>query len=610
MSGTSSIPTHWSRRLFLQFLLPTFAALVGVLATALPYVAFTLQRHQVDTLAERLLAESRIAGDALPWDQGAALDAACERLAADLQIRLTVIAADGRVLGESTRSSESLENHANRPEIQEALMRATGRSVRHSATVGTDLLYVAWRQERGRDVRVVRASMPLTTVIEHIADLRRLLLLGIVMAALLGLLAALVLSRGMLGRIERLVRFARALASGETPLYLTAERADDLGLLEEQLGDMARAVARTIAELRVEHERLEAILRGMAEGVVVTDLGGHVVLLNVRARELLDVRPDLDVQARPLIELARDPSLAEIARDLAAGAVVVSRDVTVSGGGRSLQVSGARLRAADGQAFGFVLVLHDVTELRRLEVIRRDFVANVSHELRTPLTAIKGYAETLLGAAGEDRETAKKFLTVIDRHSERLGRLIDDLLALSDLELGRTPLRLAPVAVEAAVDDVLQILAERIAPLHVTAEVSPDTPAVTADGDRLRQVLINLVDNAAKYTPPGGLIRIRAGVAHDPEHAGMVEIAIEDTGVGIPTQDLPRLTERFFRVDKARSRELGGTGLGLAIVKHIMQAHGGALAIASTLGRGTTVRVFFHAADQRARTAAAEQRWR
>ena len=582
-----------------------------MLATALPYVVFVLESHQVDTLAERLLAEARIAGDALPWEQGAALDAACRRLATDLFVRLTVIAPDGRVLGESTRSSESLENHADRPEVQAALARGSGQSVRHSATVGVRLLYVAWRQERGADTRVVRAAMPLTAVLESIAGLRRLLLLGISMAALLGLLVALVLSRGMLRRIQRLVGFATGLAAGESAPYLAPERNDDLGLLEAQIGDMARSVARTIAELRVERERLEAILRGMVEGVVVTDLAGHVVLMNVRARELLDVRAGLEVQGRPLIELARDPALAEIARELAGGAVVVSRDVTLGAGGRTLQVNGARLRAGDGQAFGFVLVLHDVTELRRLEVIRRDFVANVSHELRTPLTAIKGYAETLLGAAGEDRDTARRFLTVIDRHSERLGRLIDDLLALSDLELGRTPLRLGAVAVEAAVDDVLQILAERTSTLHVSAEVGPDTPPVVADGDRLRQVLINLVDNAAKYTPAGGQIRIRAGLARGPEHPGMVEITIEDTGVGIPAQDLPRLTERFFRVDKARSRELGGTGLGLASVKHIMQAHGGALSIASALNQGTTVRVFFPAADERARRPArAEQGWR
>jgi two-component system phosphate regulon sensor histidine kinase PhoR len=573
----------------------------------MPYVVVTLDRHQVDTLAERLLAEARVVGETLPWLAGAELDERCKRLAADLGVRLTVIAHDGRVLGESTRSSESLENHADRPEIRAALAYGSGQSVRHSATVGARLLYAAWRQTRGSEVRIVRTALPLTTVAENVGELRRLLLAGILVAALLGLLAALILSRGMLRRIQRLVAFAGELAAGAPAPYLAPERSDDLGLLEEQLGHMARSVAATIAELRVERERLEAILRGMVEGVLVTDLAGRVVLMNVRARELLDVGAGLDGHVRPMIELVRDPALAEVARELAGGATVVSRDVTLRGG-RTLQVNGARLRSADGRAFGFVLVLHDITELRRLEVIRRDFVANVSHELRTPLTAIKGYAETLLGSAGEDRETAHRFLTVIDRHSERLGRLIDDLLTLSDLELGRTPLRLGAVVVDGVVDDVLQILAERLKPLHVSAEVEADTPAVAADGDRLRQVLINLVDNAVKYTPPGGSVRVRAGRARDLQQAGTVEITVEDTGVGIPAQDLPRLTERFFRVDKARSRELGGTGLGLAIVKHIVQAHGGALAIRSTPGEGTTVHVFLPAAEEHVeRTARVEQ---
>src|SRR5262249_46951920 len=202
---------------------------------------------------------------------------------------------------------------------------------------------------------------------------------------------------------------------------------------------------------------------------------------------------------------------------------------------------------------------------------RRDFVANVSHELRTPLTAIKGYAETLLGSAGNDRETARRFLEVIDRHSERLGRLTDDLLTLSDLELGRTALHLAPVEVDVVVDDVLQILSERAARagVRIGSQVAPGTSAVLADGDRLRQVLINLVDNAIKYTSSGGHVVVRAGrsAGASPD---MVEIAVEDNGIGIPAHDLPRLTERFFRVDKARSRALGGTRLGLAILKHIL----------------------------------------
>ncbi|MCI0347570.1 MAG: ATP-binding protein, partial [Chloroflexi bacterium] len=325
---------------------------------------------------------------------------------------------------------------------------------------------------------------------------------------------------------------------------------------------------------------------------------GRVVLLNARARELLAVPPAVEASGRPLIELVRDPGLAEIPRQLAAGEAVVSREVALGGGsGRWLQVNGARLSAEHGVPFGLVLVLHDVSELRRLETVRRDFVANVSHELRTPLTAIKGYAETLLGPAGERRDTALRFLQVIDRHSERLGRLIDDLLTLSDLEFGRTPLRRRAVAVAPAIDDVAQMLGDRAARqgLTMTTAISPDLPLVDADADRLRQVLIDLVDNAVKYTPAGGRITIGAGPA-TLSGAPAVELTVADTGIGIPSEDLPRLTERFFRVDKARSRELGGTGLGLAIVKHLVQAHGGQLTIESVLGQGTTVRVVLPAA--------------
>jgi len=606
--GTSSIPTRSSRRLVLQFLVPTLAALAGVLVVAVPYFGIALEAHQVDTLAERLLGEARTVGEALPWSAGAELDEAAARLAADLGARITVIAADGRVLGESTRSSESLENHADRPEFKAALKDGSGRAIRNSATIGERLLYAAWRQTRGRDVRVVRTAIPLTAVTANAAHVRHAVLVGLLVALVLGLAVALVVSRRLLRRIQRLVHFARVLASGAPPPYLAAERADDLGVLEEQLADMAREVATTIDALRVERERLEAILRGMVEGVVVTDLVGTVVLMNDRARELLDVPFAHDGRGQPLIELARQPELAEILRELAAGAAVMSRDVSLGGADASaIQVNGARLCAADGTPFGVVLVLHDVTELRRLEVIRRDFVANVSHELRTPLTAIKGYAETLLGPAGADAETRGRFLSVIDRHSERLGRLIDDLLTLSDLELGRSPLRLGTVAVAPAIDDVLQILGDKAerAGVELGGDVAMDTPAIEADADRFRQVLINLVDNAIKYTQGGGRVLVRAAAA-DRAHAGMVVVAIEDTGMGIPAHDLPRLTERFFRVDKGRSRALGGTGLGLAIVKHIVQAHGGDLEITSSVGQGTVVRVFLPVA--RSRRAAAEAR--
>jgi len=559
-----------------------------------------LERHQVDTLAERLLAEARAVGEALPWTSGVGLDAAATRLADDLGVRVTVIAPDGKVLGESSGPSAVLENHRDRPEVHEALASGQGRSVRWSDTLRERLLYAASRQTRGADVRVVRVALPLTTVAANVAQVRHLVVVGILVAVLLGLAVSLALSRSLLRRLQRLVGFAGRLAAGEPAPYLVAERPDELGVLEAQLGEMATQVAGTIAELRVEHERLEAILRGMNEGVVVTNLDGTVVLLNARARDLLGLPPEQDWRGRPLVELARDPALAELARALATDDPGPARDVTLEGANaRTSQVNGAVLRGLDGDPFGIVLVLRDVTELRRLEVVRRDFVANVSHELRTPLTAIKGYAETLLGPAGDDRETARRFLGVIDRHSERLGRLIDDLLTLSNLELGRTSLRLAPVLVGPAIEDVLQILAARSAQSQVecSASIAPGTPAVLADGDRLRQVLINLIDNAIKYTPAGGHVAVRAaGLNGKPGGLHHVDIVVEDTGIGIPAQDLPRLTERFFRVDKARSRELGGTGLGLAIVKHIVQAHNGTMTIDSTLGAGTRVRVTLPAA--------------
>jgi two-component system phosphate regulon sensor histidine kinase PhoR len=590
------------RRLALRFLLPAVAAVAATLVTAVPWVVGTLERDQVATLVARLEGDAREASFVLPWTRGPDLDRACTEFAKRLTVRVTVIARDGVVLGESTQPAANLVNHADRPEIRAAFAGGEGYSVRWSATIDRRLLYAAWRQTRDGDERVVRISVPISSTTEHLLRLRGPVLTGLGAAGAAGLLVAWLLERAMLRRIQRLVRFAGALAAGRQPPPLRPERQDELGLLESQLAEMARNVTATLGAMHVERERLEAILRGMVEGVVVTDLDGRVVLLNARARALLRLPPGLDPVGRTLVELARDPALTDLPHELARGAASLSRDVFLGGGdGPALQVNGARLAANDGTPFGLVLVLHDVSELKRLEVVRRDFVANVSHELRTPLTAIKGYAETLLGQAGEDRTTAVRFLEVIDRHSERLGRLIDDLLTLSDLEFGRTPPRRRAIAVGPAIDDVLQILGDRAVQrgVEVTTDVPADTPAAMADGDQLRQVLINLVDNAIKYTAAGGRVTVRSrAVRHDGGPG--VEVAIEDTGAGIPSQDLPRLTERFFRVDKARSRELGGTGLGLAIVKHIVQAHDGALHIESVVARGTTVRVVLPAASSAA----------
>jgi two-component system phosphate regulon sensor histidine kinase PhoR len=333
-----------------------------------------------------------------------------------------------------------------------------------------------------------------------------------------------------------------------------------------------------------------AILDGMVEGVIAVDGRDAILLINERARAMFGLgaaRPE----GKPFLEVVRNADLREILRAIrgAAEGGVARHELRLAGPtDRRLQVNAVRLRLARDEV-GAVMVLHDVTELRRLEQVRTEFVANVSHELRTPLTAIHGYLETLLGGALEEREHARRFLEIVFRHTERLGRLLDDLTDLSNIELGRIALRLEPVRLDEVVDSALAIIAPKAEAGRVTlaSDLAPDLGPVSADRDRLAQVLINLVDNAVKYTPEGGRVTVSARAGAD----GRVEVAVADTGIGIPPADLPRVTERFYRVDKARSRELGGTGLGLAIVKHLVLAHGGELRIESEPGRGTTVRV-------------------
>jgi two-component system phosphate regulon sensor histidine kinase PhoR len=302
-------------------------------------------------------------------------------------------------------------------------------------------------------------------------------------------------------------------------------------------------------------------------------------------------------EGKPFLEVIRNTELREAFREArAAGEGSVSnREVRlVSPVNRRVEVNAVPLPLS-GHEVGVVMVLHDVTELRRLEQVRTEFVANVSHELRTPLTAIQGYLETLLTGALEERENARRFLEIVFRHTERLGRLLNDLTDLSNIELGRVSLKLAPTRLDEAVDAVLAIMSARAksGKVSLRSQLPRDLPLVLADRDRLVQILLNLVDNAVKYTPEGGRVTVRAQEPTD----GHIEIDVVDTGIGIPPADLPRITERFYRVDKARSRELGGTGLGLAIVKHLVFAHNGLLRIESEPGRGTTVRVWLACAD-------------
>lgn len=417
------------------------------------------------------------------------------------------------------------------------------------------------------------------------------------------------------------------------PPAFPVRKNDLLGTIEYQLSRLFTAQSQHLQQLQDEKKELEALLHSMAEGIVVIDPHGNIVRCNPAALHLFGLDPTEDWRGRPFQEFSRHPVLHQLLS--AESAEGVTQEIEVeSQEPRQLAVNVLRLPQSGGYGTpqesppatsGHVLSCHDLTPIKQLESIRADFVANVSHELRTPLTAIKGYAETLLTGALHDPEYATRFLTIIDRHSERLSRLIDDLLTLSNLELGQTELHRKELHIPELVQEAFDMLQEKAQRGQVTLSqhIPPVLPTVRGDRDRLHQVLINLIDNAVKYTPAQGQVTVSAALhpaaesvefvesiePKDPEDPtapkdpkpvpdvtgngsqDWLEIAIADTGCGIPEADIPRLTQRFYRVDKARSRELGGTGLGLAIVKHIVMAHNGALRIESRVNHGTTVRV-------------------
>jgi two-component system, OmpR family, phosphate regulon sensor histidine kinase PhoR len=566
---------------------------ISTLAAGL-YLTRGLEHVAVESVEARLGTAARVLHDEA---RAALLSGAAqpfaERVARPAVARITLIRPDGRVVADSERSEEGLaamENHAGRPEVVAALAGGMGRDVRRSATLGAQLIYVAMPvSDGGRIVAVLRLAAPVEAATPAYESLRAVMLTGGAVA----LVVALGIGLFVAGRVTRPViemqAVARQMSEGNFDVRASVRSPDEIGTLGRSLNVMAGRLREKIGDLEREQAKATAVLDAMVEGVIATDGHDHIIIINERARVLFGLGK-ARAEHLPLLEVIRNVDLhAVLGKSRAApDATVVSREIKLAEPlERVLQVHAVPLRFT-GEAGGVVMVLHDVTELRRLEQVRTEFVANVSHELRTPLTAIHGYLETLLDGALEEPENARKFLEIVFRHTERLGRLTDDLTDLSNIELGRISLRLEPTRVADVVDSVLAIIAPRAMAEQVTVEAKLPVglPHVVADRDRLAQILINLVDNAVKYTPKGGRVWLEGRV----REPGMVEVAVRDTGVGIPKADLPRLTERFYRVDKARSRDLGGTGLGLAIVKHLVLAHGGELDIDSELWKGTTVR--------------------
>ena len=556
----------------------------------------SLRRDQLDRIARSLearaaLVAEQLRGATLEGAYSGQLDEIADRLGRSGGMRLTLIDARGAVIGDSQVPHDRLagvENHGGRTEVRAALEGRVGTSTRRSATVGRELFYLAHPVEGGG---VVRVAVDLSELEASVAALRaRLLFAGVV-----GLLVAVGLSYGFsrysLRPIEEMRRTADAIARGRLEDRLPLHTDDELGKISRSINQMAEQLRLRLDDVTREKEQLHAVLESMVEGVLVVDAKGTVVLANSRLREFYGVTSEMG--GRPLLETIRDAELDELLREVAESDGRVARSLSRrSGAPGTLRVQAARFPTGPGPRAGTVAVFHDISELERLEEVRRDFVANASHELRTPLTAIHGFAETLLTNDTLSEDDRRSYVGIIDRHSRRLGNIVNDLLALSAIETGRVPIEPTDTDVsthaEAALRDAEPRCRERR--LEVRSVVD-GTPIAHVDPRALDQILTNLLENAIKYTEPGGRIEVRVGSERD-----RIRVDVEDSGIGIPDEDLARIFERFYRVDKARSRALGGTGLGLSIVKHAVQSMGGEISVESRLGEGTTFSVTLPAA--------------
>jgi two-component system phosphate regulon sensor histidine kinase PhoR len=594
----------WKSKVIVKLFLSYLAVVLLLSALFYLYAASVVKDFHVSSLSAKMRDEAKTVSRLLPPGlDGNAFDRICRDIGGELGVRITVIQLDGKVLGDSDESSTAMENHGTRPEVMEALAKGAGASTRYSTTVRHEMLYQAVLDGKDKPERIIRLSIPLNAIEETERSIRHAILLGLLMFSGLGLLLAFFFSRQLKRRVKRLVEFSEEVSRGSFPLPIPIGREDELSLLERNLNEMSRSIQEKIKGVVGEKEKVDSILRCMTEGVLVVDTRGRLILLNENAQKMFNLAANHDLRGASLMEISRHPEMKKLIEEILACDCrneCFTKEISLDGGAW-FRVNAVSLRGADEKSLGYVLVFHDVTELKRLETVRSDFVANVSHELRTPLTAIRGYAETLLQSPPADAKDQEHFLGVIYRHSERLGRLINDLLAISDLESGRIQLTKELLPTAELIARVLEVFHDqaRKKDISLSKNIQPGLPSILGDSDRLQQLLINLIDNAVKYTPAGGEVKVRASLAVAANHhPAMVEIAVSDTGCGIPEKDLPRLTERFYRVDKARSRELGGTGLGLAIVKHIVQAHHGRLKIESQIQKGTTVRVLLPAEEE------------
>jgi two-component system phosphate regulon sensor histidine kinase PhoR len=527
----------------------------------------------------------------LEQDRPDEIDRLCKETGAVSSTRFTVILPDGRVIGDSQKNPGSMDFHGNRPEILNALKTGTGSSERYSATLNHQMMYVALRlsNQEGRHLGVLRTAIPVTAIDRALHTIEIRTAVGGLVVALLAAMISLYVTRRISRPIEEMKYGAELFAGGDLTHRLPTPPSAELAGLADTMNAMALQLEDRIQTVISQRNEYEAVLSSMVEGVIAVDQDETILSINQAALDMLKIRSS-DAKSRTIHEVVRNRQFLEFVMDSLAGKTLGEKDVEIQGPEKHIiNIRSMALRNAANEHIGSLVVLNDVTKIRHLESIRKDFVANVSHEIKTPLTAIKGFVETLQQGMDKGQGDNLKFLGIIDKHVNRLNAIVEDLLALARIEQidEKATMALEKRRLKSLLENAVNVVQHRVDVKNISLEVQiEENPHIRVDSTLFEQALVNLLDNAVAYSPENGRVTIAA-------EQGKKEfvITITDQGIGIAQQHLPRLFERFYRVDKARSRKHGGTGLGLAIVKHIAQAHGGKVTVESQPGQGSIFRI-------------------
>ena len=574
-------------QLFPSYLLITIVSLSAVTWYASNSLRnFFLDQTAADLLVRAHLLEKQIIQFLGPLDANV-IDALCKEIRQSSATRITVILPSGIVIGDSNEDPAIMDNHALRPEVIEAKKGNVGRSIRFSTTLQQNMMYVAIPlSDHKRIIAVIRTSLPITAIDKELKSIQSKIALGGLLIALLAAGIGLYVSRRISQPIEKVKEGAEFFARGDLSHRLPETDLIEISSLADTMNKMASQLDDRIKTIINQKNELEAVLSGMIEGVIAFDMDERIVSINQAAAGIFESRPS-DILNRNIQEVIRNPELQKFVQEALASEENLEEDITLyKGTDRILYAHSTPLRDSDGERNGVLVVLNDVTQFRQLENMRRDFAANVSHEIKTPLTAIKGFVETLGHSCVENPEETERFIGIIEKHINRLSAIVEDLISLSRIEQydEKKEIDLEKRGIKEIIQKAIQNCQEKAENKNINIDLSCDEKiSAMIDSTLLEQAIVNLLDNAINYSNKESSIHVSASLK-DSE----VIISVQDHGIGIAKEHIPRLFERFYRADKARSRKLGGTGLGLAIVKHITQAHGGCATVESTPGKGST----------------------